>query len=216
MSIAGGSEDGAATGDLDATSTITIQGRGSTVDAAGLDRAFDALAASLTVDGLTVVAGAPPETQSGGGYRSTGTLVISNSLINGNTVFGAGASGGGVINNAGSLSLSNSGLDGNPATRAGGAIEANLGTTMLDRVSLSANATGPTPGNGGGLHLTGTGSVTVTNSAVSGNTATEEGGGLWNSSTGTFSVSGPRSPATPRVAPRPTRAAAGCSATVAR
>ncbi|MGI8694654.1 MAG: beta strand repeat-containing protein, partial [Geodermatophilaceae bacterium] len=190
LSIAGASEDGAATGDLDATSTITIQGRGSTVDAAGLDRAFDALAANLTVDGLTVIGGAPPETQSGGGYRSTGTLVISNSQINGNTVFGAGASGGGIINDVGTLRLSNSGLDANAATRAGGAIEANLGTTSLDRVSLSNNATGPTPGNGGGLHLTGTGSVSVTNSAVTGNTATEEGGGLWNSSTGTFSVSG--------------------------
>jgi len=165
-----------------------LQGRGARVDAAGLDRAFDVLASNLRVDGLIVVGGAPPETESGGAFRSTGTLTITNSRINGNTVFGTGASGGAIINTGGTLRVSNASLDGNSATRAGGAIEANAGTTTLDRVRLTNNDTGPTPGNGGGLHLTGTGSVTVQISSVMGNTASEEGGGLWNSSTGTFTV----------------------------
>lgn len=78
----------------------------------------------------------------------------------------------------------------NTANRAGGGIEANGGSTTLQRVTLSGNATGPAPGNGGGLHLTGTGTVDVINSTVAGNTATAEGGGLWNSAAGTMSVQG--------------------------
>lgn len=130
---------------------------------------------------------------SGGAFRSTGTLTVTNSRINGNTAFGTGASGGGaIINTSGTLRVSNASMDGNSATRAGGAIEANASTTSLDRVRLTNNDTGPTPGNGGGLHLTGTGSVSVSNSSVMGNTASEEGGGLWNSATGTMSVQGSR------------------------
>ncbi len=190
LSIAGAGEDAAATGDLDVSSGITIEGRGATVNAAELDRAFDVLSGRLAVNNLTVVRGAPPETESGGAFRSTATLVITNSEINGNTVFGSGASGGAVVNTGGTLSISDSSLRGNSATRAGGAIEADAGTTTLDGVSLTNNVTGPTPGNGGGLHLTGAGDVTVTDSSVTGNAASEEGGGLWNSSTGTFSVTG--------------------------
>jgi len=82
-------------------------------------------------------------------------------------------SGGAFINTSGTLRVSNASIDGNSATRAGGAIEANAGTTRLDRVRLTNNDTGPTPGNGGGLHLTGTGSVSVSNSSVMGHTASD-------------------------------------------
>ena len=46
------------------------------------------------------------------------------------------------------------------------------------------------PGNGGAVHLTGAGSGDVTGTEVSGNTASAEGGGLWNSASGTFTVTG--------------------------
>ena len=55
---------------------------------------------------------------------------------------------------------------------------------------IAYNETGPTPGNGGGVHLTGAGAVTITGSAVFRNGATNEGGGLWNSAAGTFIVTG--------------------------
>ena len=73
--------------------------------------------------------------------------------------------------------------------RAGGGIEANLGTTTLTRTDLRHNATGRNPGNGGGLHLTGAGTVRIERGSVTGNTAAAEGGGLWNSPTGTMTVS---------------------------
>ncbi|MEZ4956230.1 MAG: hypothetical protein R2825_21910 [Saprospiraceae bacterium] len=43
--------------------------------------------------------------------------------------------------------------------------------------------------NGGGLHVSGDGTVTVSGGTVSGNTASSEGGGLWNGA-GVMLVSG--------------------------
>ncbi|CAN5157061.1 hypothetical protein BH20ACT5_BH20ACT5_00830 [soil metagenome] len=188
LTLTGADEDASATGDLDVTSNITIEGNTSTVDAAGIDRAFDVLDGELVVFGLRVTGGSPPEGQSGGGFRSTNSLVISDSEVSGNVVAGTGASGGGVFNDAGDLIVIASVIADNSATRAGGGIEANAGTTAIDNTQLTNNDTGPEPGNGGGFHLTGEGRVSVTNSAVSGNTASAEGGGLWNSATGTMFV----------------------------
>ena len=36
------------------------------------------------------------------------------------------------------------------------------------------------PGNGGGLHITGSGSAQISGGTVNGNVADREGGGLWN------------------------------------
>ena len=53
--------------------------------------------------------------------------------------------------------------------------------------------TGPdgtaSPGNGGGLHITGAGDATITGGTANGNIAANEGGGLWNG-TGTLTVDG--------------------------
>ena len=82
-------------------------------------------------------------------------------------------------------------ITGNSATRAGGGIEAVAGSqTTLTRATLSENSTGDGPGNGGGLHLTGAGTVHVSRSVVTGNTAAAEGGGLWNSSAGVLTATG--------------------------
>jgi len=116
--------------------------------------------------------------ESGGGFRSTGTLSISDSIVAGNGVVGTGASGGGAFNSGGTLTVEDSTFDSNTATRAGGAIEANAGTTAVRRSTLSNNSTGSEPGNGGGQHLTDTGTVSVSNSRVVANTANAEGGGL--------------------------------------
>lgn len=105
-----------------------------------------------------------------------------------NSADGTSGSGGGILNNKGTLDVTSTVLADNSASRAGGGIEANIGTTTLLRVTLVVNSTGPNPGNGGGLHLTGAGVVDIARSVVSGNTATAEGGGLWNSATGTMTV----------------------------
>lgn len=159
-----------AEGDLDITTDITIEGNGATIDASGLgDRAFQVSATGdLTISDVTVTGGRPADAPSA-----------------------AGGGSGGAFLNAGTLSISDSVLDDNSAERAGGAIEASAGSsTTLVETDLTNNATGAAPGNGGGLHLTGAGTVSITGGTVSGNTAAAEGGGLWNSGAGTMTVDG--------------------------
>ncbi|HVM15008.1 MAG TPA: hypothetical protein VM287_11875 [Egibacteraceae bacterium] len=188
LTIAGAGENEAARGDLDITGDVVVDGRGATIDAAGLDRAFDVQGGSLWLQKVTLTGGAPSAGEGGGAVRSTGTLSLKRVHLTANAVTGDGASGGAVLNDGGVLHAEHSEMRNNTAIRAGGAIEAVAGTTNLDRVVLAENHTGPAPGNGGGLHLTGAGAVTVTNSVVVRNTATAEGGGLWNSATGTMDV----------------------------
>ncbi|CAN5317882.1 hypothetical protein BH20ACT3_BH20ACT3_03090 [soil metagenome] len=78
--------------------------------------------------------------------------------------------------NVGVFEATNTVFDANNANRAGGAIESSAGsTTTLTGVELTGNETGPTPGNGCGFHLTGAGTVTITDSTVVGNVAANEG-----------------------------------------
>ena len=190
LTISGAGEDTAATGDLDVTSEIHIDGNFATVELTDLgDRAFDVAAgATLGVDKLAVQNGAPPAGDSGGAYRSAGFLQLDQSSAFYNTVQGDGASGGAIANLGGRLVVERSTLSLNSATRAGGAIEANAGTTNVRGSLLQRNSTGDGPGNGGGLHLTGEGTVNVINSLVVDNVAAAEGGGLWNSAIGTMTV----------------------------
>lgn len=101
------------------------------------------------------------------------------STIEGNVADGAAGSRGGILNNMGELDVNDIAITNTTSDRAGGGIEANVGTTDLDRVDLVGNTTGDAPGNGGGLHLTGAGTVDITRSRVVANTAANEGGGLW-------------------------------------
>ena len=124
--------------------------------------------------------------QGGGGiYNNGGRVVVTGETrIRANVATGASGSGGGILNaEGGSLELYGTVLDSNRASRAGGGIEDISGAATEVRlfdVRLVGNATGDAPGNGGGLHVTGDGDVTVSGGAVRGNTAAAEGGGLWN------------------------------------
>lgn len=188
LEIGGAGEDMGMTGDLDVTSMIRVQGAGAVVDAAGLDRAFDVfVGGSLWLQDLQISNGYV-FAESGGGVRNAGDLRAIDLDVLGCAALGAGASGGAVMNDRGYVHLVRAELVGNMAERAGGAIEANEGSTVIGGSVIDANMTGPGPGNGGGLHLTGRGAVVITDTIVSGNTASREGGGLWNSSTGTMAV----------------------------
>ena len=75
--------------------------------------------------------------------------------------------------------------------RAGGGVEV-LGpnaATALTTTDLTGNGAAANPGNGGGLHITGTSDSFITGGTISGNTAASEGGGLWNDD-GTMTVNG--------------------------
>jgi predicted outer membrane repeat protein len=180
----------AATGDLDITGDLTIQSTGAAINALAIgDRVFDVGAgASLTLVDVVLFNGAPPSGENGGLIRNLGrTELIDTSLTDG-TVTGATSSGGGIFN-AGTLTMTGSQVLNSSAERAGGGIEAVEGatTTVVDS-EISLNRTGPTPGNGGGFHQTGAGTSTFTDSRLSLNTAANEGGGLWNSATGSMEV----------------------------
>jgi hypothetical protein len=132
-------------------------------------------------------------TQGGGGiYNNAGMLTITGSMLDNNDATGTSGSGGAILNSgSGSVMVMNSTISNNTSQRAGGGIEGTStgGKIMLTNVSLLDNATGPMPGNGGGLHVTGTDTVVVTGGTVSGNIADSEGGGLWNNG-GFMSVTG--------------------------
>lgn len=187
LTIAGAGEDLAATGDLDVSMSVAIDGNDSRVDGNELDRIFDVQAgASLSISRLNLENGSVTD-DSGGAIRNAGQLQLDRSKVAASSAIGTGASGGGVFNNNGVFHASRSTLTGNEATRAGGAIESLNGFVSLDRVELTYNTTGPMPGNGGGLHITGDGDAVISRSTVTNNSAALEGGGLWNS-VGTMNV----------------------------
>ncbi len=108
------------------------------------------------------------------------TLELSSvTITNGDTT----SSGGGIFNR-GTLTLTNSTVSGNTADGAGGGItNFDMGTATLTNVTVSVNTTG---GSAGGIFNSGT--LTLTNSTISGNTAAQ-GGGIENRGTLTLTNS---------------------------
>lgn len=133
----------------------------------------------------------------GGIFNNGGTIFIVDSFIRQNKATGTGGSGGGIFSMAGAISITGSQVSANSAPRAGGGIEAVGGTVKLNRsvlggfLAIDGNIAGgasANPGSGGGLHVTGAATVYVQRSTVQNNVAKLEGGGLWNSATGTMIV----------------------------
>lgn len=146
-------------------------------------------AGTMTVSGVQIegnAANGNDANQGGGGiYNLSGTLIIDNqTMIINNACGGTSGSGGGILNDVNaSLTINDCTISGNRASRAGGGIEDVSGsatTVALTNVTIANNITGSAPGNGGGVHITGDGNMTILGGFVSGNTAEREGGGLWN------------------------------------
>lgn len=177
-------------GQLEITDALVLDGDGHALVARSKGRILDVTAeGGLRLLDATLRGGRAPEGESGGAIRLTGaTVEVVGSRLVGNRVAGEGASGGAIMNDGGTLTVSRSRIEKNRAERAGGGIEANAGTTTVAESTLRGNRTGAGPGNGGGLHLTGPGTVTVRDSKVLKNRAASEGGGLWNSADGQMTV----------------------------
>ncbi len=132
-------------------------------------------------------------TEGGGAiYNLNGDLVVSSSTFNNNEALGTSGSGGAIFNDdMGDLLVTLSRFDGNDATRAGGAIEDNSGSStrirLLNNMFIN-NTTGAAPGNGGALHITGPGVAVLSRDTILSNSAANEGGGVWNGS-GSMSIS---------------------------
>ncbi len=177
LSIAGVGEDANATGDLDITDDLTINGAGQAttiVDGNALDRVFDIdpfpfVGDTVEISGLTIQNGS--FSFDGGGIRNplSATLTLNSSTVSGNT-----ASRGGGIFNIGTMTLTSSTVSGNSAGSSGGGIRNNGGTLTLNSSTVSGN----TANCCGGIHNLGT--LTLNSSTVSGNTAASGGGGIHN------------------------------------
>ncbi len=174
-------------------SGLTITG-GTAADVGGgiANRGGNVLLSNVTISDNT--ANGAAATQGGGGiFSDGGTVTITNSLISNNVAAGTNGSGGALLLASGTMTVTNSTFTFNTANRAGGGIEVITGTLTLTNSSLINNIAGPTgsatPGNGGGLHVTGTNAnVTIDGGSVFGNAAAREGGGLWNATGSTLTV----------------------------
>jgi len=122
-------------------------------------------------------------TASGGGaVRNTGTLTIDSSTFTGNTTTGSG----GAINTqgGGQTTINDSFINNNGAADSGGGVyyQTNSGGAFMNVTNTTisnntANTDSDTAGEGGGVHIEGTGVATVTGSAISGNTVNNGNGG---------------------------------------
>ena len=134
------------------------------------------------------------EAHDGGGgiFNQQGRLLVSDTTILGNSAPGADAAGGGLFSLGGSVTLSDAHFEANSANRAGGGVAISSTLLSMTNVSLLGNAAGGvgSPGAGGGLHADGASRVDMFGGLVEANSASSEGGGLWNSAAGLMILHG--------------------------
>jgi CSLREA domain-containing protein len=199
---------GAPGGGIDNAGDLTLDGVtvSGNVASAGT-RALIFCTAGNVCDGRSFAGGG-----SGGGIHSTNRLTITNSIITGNKTLaadgengtsgtatrggnggngGTSGSGGGIENDGGTLTVSNSMISGN-STGNGGNGGNGSDATASGQVGGNGGA-GASAGAGGGIESTGTGSVTITNSTISGNT-TGAGGNGGNGGAGAGAAGGAAGP----------------------
>ena len=147
-------------------------------------------AATMLITGTTFSGNTAtgPAANDGGGalFNNGGDLTLTDATVSGNSATGDSGSGGGLLSIDGTITITGTTFTANAASRAGGAIEAIDGTVLIasstfggDTADLG-NTTGPNPGNGGALHISGTANTTATFTTVQNNVAAQEGGGFWN------------------------------------
>ncbi|HJW91843.1 MAG TPA: choice-of-anchor Q domain-containing protein [Anaerolineales bacterium] len=195
LTLAGANEDASLSGDLDISSSLTIQGAGlgnSVIDGEGIDRIFQVLSgARLTLSGLTVQNGNPPGGE-GGGIKVQGSLVMIDSAVQDNL-------GGGIANLGGSLTLNAVQINGNAGGYAirnlnhgvliftGGQVSANQGGGIYNNASTATLTALTISDNTGGGGIVNTGfslaNLTLNQSQVTSNTAAS-GGGIFNEGVG--------------------------------
>jgi predicted outer membrane repeat protein len=114
----------------------------------------------------------------GGGIWNQGTLTVTNSTVSGNTASVVGGGGGGILSYSGTSAITNSTVSGNTASVNGGGIY-NYSSALTVTRSLVSDNGAP---NGGGIfnYNQAPGTLTLINSSINKNTATEGGGGIYN------------------------------------
>jgi predicted outer membrane repeat protein len=192
IAIAGAGDDTNLSGDFDITDSVTIRGAGAgltIIDGQHLDRVFDAIGTApgsikVVFQSLTVRGGFSDE---GGGIRvGNANLVVQDCVVAGNT---ASVNGGGLSNasapGTGNVTLVRTTVGRNVAGGAGGGlcVEGQGSTLTVSASRVRRNIAG---GSGGGILAT---TATLTNSTVSGNSATGGNGGGISADTATLTNS---------------------------
>jgi len=154
-------------------SVVTISGN----NAVGVFNVLGDVTATLS--GLTVSGGM--NNQSGGGIYNGGTLTITNCTFTNNT----SGSEGGAIANPGTLTLTNSTISDNTAPFGGG-ID-NEGILTVNGSTLESNMANNAGGYGGGIYNYDA-MATLNNATVEMNSAVADGGGIFNTSSSTLTV----------------------------
>ncbi|MCP4340448.1 MAG: DUF4347 domain-containing protein [Desulfobulbaceae bacterium] len=179
LTIGGVGEDGAATGDLDITSELTITGLGvgdTIIDGGGLDRVFDISATgNATISDLAIENGGNV-TQGGGiqiiGGGGGGRLNLDNVAVRNNTAWTRGA---GVYSD-GVLGMDDVEISGNSGSAEGGGFY-NTQEATLTGVTISGNSAT----HGAGIFNSNQGILmSLQNVTISGNTASGDGGGIYS------------------------------------
>lgn len=168
LTLMGQNEDAAATGDLDITSDLTINGAGTgstVINGNHIDRVFQAFAPfTIQINDLTMQHGA---SDFGGGVYNVGLLTLENVQIKHNS---ATINGGGVYVGGGVVTLSNSLVYSNSAQSYGGGIS-NGSTVLIQNSVIQENEASSF---GGGIYTDE--NTTISNSHIVSNTSSSGGG----------------------------------------
>jgi hypothetical protein len=203
LDIAASGTDDETTGDLNILTSMTIVGGNpatAVIDGNGAvtnDRAIRIEAGVVTISGVTIRNGvalipssSDPAAERGGGVyvASRSTLVLSHSVVDGNT---ATDRGGGLYVDGGIVSVSDSSFDDNKSGE-GGAIYKAAGALTVERSTIGSTLafTGGNDGwHGGGIYDAGDidSRTLIANTAVVGNGA-ELGGGLYLGGAGAVTI----------------------------
>ncbi len=173
----GDGEDAAATGDLDITDALRVEGAGrddTIIDGIGADRVFHMMGATVALQDLTIRGGARPADH-GGGIRDDGlnSLKLTRVRLTDNTAL----NGGGALKAGGNLTLEDCFVDDNHAlANAGGVFHATNADLNVLRTTFDHNTC---ISNAAGLLYDGNGDVTLSDSSFTSNTASSNVGGAY-------------------------------------
>ncbi len=171
-------------GGIHNSGTLTIR-NGSTIGGAGAANTATASgggiysqAGQVTINASTV---STNSASGGGGIYARGTLAIENgSIISGNS---ATTDGGGIFKDAGTATIDASTVSNNTATQGGGGIyTGGAAFTIRNGSTIGGAGAANTAAFGGGI-FNNEGTVTIDASTVSANTASSQGGGIFNTFT---------------------------------
>jgi CSLREA domain-containing protein len=176
-----GTDDLAAMGDLDITDSLTLSGAGaSTTIIRGTAGWADRIVYITSGDVVTMTSLTLREGASGG--NAGGGLRNHGTLTLIDSILAANSaiSGGGLAN-FGNLTLNRVTISGNTAAQSGGGIyNAPSGTLTINDSAVLGNSTASGANDGGGIANNTNNSLTLNNTTLSGNTASGDGGGIAN------------------------------------